>query len=170
VKRLPLALLLLVSSCATRWDGDLALYGMALDVELPQHNATWVLRDDLKPRIRATIALSAQYWGIDPESVAGWRLVLTEGLLHCGSCSTANGCTSTGDSTVRITANYYVCIESSTLMHEIGHIALGGDSQHRDPRWHDDVAIQALWAELHAGLPGSPDCGGEPYRGQWQGL
>jgi hypothetical protein len=163
-------LLLVVAACEPRWDGDPRIYGLALDVELTQHNTEWVLGDDLKPRIRRVVEMAAAYWGSAPEAVAGWRLLLAEGLLACGSCSTANGCTTTDDRTVAITANFYLCIESSTLTHEIGHVALGGDARHEDPRWHDDDALRALWAAMHQGLPGAPDCGGEPYHGQWQGF
>jgi hypothetical protein len=169
--RLPLLVLLLgLPACAVQWDGDPAIYGLDLDVALTQHNAAWTVRDDLKPRLRTVVAAAAAYWGIAPEAVAGWRLRLTEGLLECGGSSTANGCTTADDRTVTITANYFVCIESSTLVHELGHVALGGDSDHRDPRWRDSDALRALWADLHAGLAGAPDCGGEPYHGQWQGF
>jgi hypothetical protein len=162
--------LVLLASCGTPWDGDPELWGMALEVRPTQQNAAWVERDDLKPRVHAAVEQSAAYWGIAPHDLAGWRLLLTEGLLHCGSHTTANGCTTTGDRTIAITANYYVCIESSTLMHEIGHVALGGDSHHEDPRWHDDDAIKSLWQRMHGGLLPAPDCGGEPYTGQWQGF
>jgi hypothetical protein len=161
---------ILLASCSARWEGDPELHGLALEIRLTQHNAAWVERDDLKPRLRAVLEASAAYWGIAPDDLAGWRLLLTEGLLACGERVDASGCTTTGDDTIAVTANYYACIESSTLMHEIGHVALGGDEEHRDPRWHDEAALEALWAQLHAGLAPAPDCGGEPYSGQWQGL
>jgi hypothetical protein len=169
VRRLTVAVLLVVSACAPRWAGDPQLYGMALEVQLAQGNAGWALRDDLRARVRRVIDLGAGYWGLAPADVAGWRLVLTEGLRECGASATANGCTTDDDRTVTVAANYTVCIESSALVHELGHVALG-DPEHRDPRWHDTDALRALWDDVHAGLAPAPDCGGEPYLGQWQGL
>ena len=165
------AAVLLVSAagCAPSWPGDPELYGFDLEIDLTQHNAPWVLANDLKPRTRRVIELGAGFWDVAPDAVSGWRLLLTEGLMRCGSSATSTGCTTTGDQTVAITVNFSVCIESSALVHEIGHVALGGDPQHQDRRWQDDAALGALWAELHRALPDAPDCGGEAYRGQWSG-
>jgi hypothetical protein len=161
--------LVLLGSCGPGESGDPELYGMALELQLTQHNSPWVERADLKPRTRTVIEESAAYWGLNPDDLAGWHLLFTEGLLECGGHDDANGCTTDGDRTVSVTANYACCVESSVLMHEIGHVALD-DPRHEDPRWHDVAALTGLWNRLHAGLPAAPDCGGEPYLGQWQGF
>ena len=156
-------------ACATRWEGDPEIHGFALDVELSQDNAKWVLRDDLRPRVRTVIEAAAAYWNADPDVVSGWRLRLAEGLVQCGDCSASNGCTTDDDRTVTIASNFYVCIESTPLLHEIGHIVLG-DPHHLDLRWLDDDAMREVWDRIHADLAGTPDCGGEPYNRQWQGF
>lgn len=162
--------LVLLGSCSAGESGDPELFGMELELRLTQHNSPWVEREDLKPRARAVIEAAAAYWGMDPVDLGGWRLLLTEGLMACGGHANANGCTTTGDRTIAVTANWFTCVESSTLMHEIGHVALGGDAGHDDARWHDDAALTELWDRLHARLAPAPDCGGEPYLGQWQGF
>jgi hypothetical protein len=152
-------------ACATTWPGDPEIGGLALEIQLPQGNADWPLHADLKPRILRTTEIAADYWGLPLAAVSGWRLVLTEGLLKCGSNTMANGCTTDEDHSITLSANYCICIESSALLHEIGHVAIG-DPPHSDPRWHDRERMGQRWKEAHEGLS---DCGGEPYYGQWEG-
>ncbi|HEY3357654.1 MAG TPA: hypothetical protein VGQ83_30660 [Polyangia bacterium] len=161
------AVALAASACASAWPADPQIYGFDLQVA-PQCKQDWPVREDLRPRLRRAVEMAAAFWGIEPSAVSGWRLLLNEGLVQCGSDAAATGCTTTKDQTVAIAADFYRCVESSTLMHEIGHIALDGDPEHRDPRWHDDAAMLALWTRMHEGLPEIPDCGGEAYRRQWQ--
>lgn len=127
------------------WTPDPEIHGAHLDTDDCQ---SAVCKDpNLKARIKKTIEVSADYWGAPYDVLEGWKIRLIDNETSPGH----NGHTNWLNMTIDVS----VCpdcvgmggweIETSSLLHEVGHVVLpGGDIYHWDAKWYDDEDF--LWA------------------------
>jgi hypothetical protein len=172
-KRLSIFMALLVSaSCG--FDGDPRIYGVHLVVQDGVPDKAWDTE-----RVRRTIEIGAAHWGIDPWSMAGWRLMVKPAWrsVWCGGFGGNSGCTDPWNHTVTVEVGSYGCIELSALIHEMGHIKFmqwGGDSEHWSPGWWNKKSLAETWDRARNSVPdtyfpdiGEPDCRETLYVNQW---
>lgn len=116
------------------------------DVRAELHGATaeWATAPELTPRTAEAVETTAAAWGRPVLDLHDLEIVYTDRLIDCGG-KAAVGCARGGEDGVwRLEVMVYgaPCLEATTLAHEVGHLVLGGDPQHRDPRWRD----RAFWS------------------------
>jgi len=88
--------------------------------------------------------LAGQVWDVDPSDyVTGWVISYCGGWFVCGSGGSASwtyGCAELGEDLIKAGPNLDGCA-SGVLVHEIGHLVVHGDRNHRDPRFAVATAL-----------------------------
>lgn len=128
------------------WTPDPELHGAHLDTD-DCHN--FVCQDpQLRARVRKTIEVGADYWGVPHNILWGWKIRLVEQETSPGKIGNVDWL----HTTIRVSVGQPAFsglsgyeIETSSLLHEIGHVALPlGDPDHWDSKWYDDDDFE--WA------------------------
>jgi hypothetical protein len=120
---------------------------------------------DLRRQIRDATLVGALAWGHAPGELSGWRLVVRDGEVGCGSAGDHhNGCTDDSRRTITISTDGATHFAHTSFMHEVLHVFLAGDGDHSDTQWWD--CPQWLdpwrWANTQSDYA-------EYYRGDWVG-
>jgi hypothetical protein len=145
-----LALPLALAACGGAPD-----WPLEVSSNIKAQEIVWAGDPGLQERTESAISTAASVWGDPGLPTTGVSVTYVDQIIDCGGiraigCATGN---SDGSWFLQIFASGAPCVEATTLPHEVGHIILGGDSHHTDPRWHD----HAFWAEmakqLHAKAP-----------------
>lgn len=134
------------TSLGCGWTPDPELYGAHLDTD--DCNLAACRDPALKEKMRKTIEVSADYWGVPYNILWGWKIRLVEGDAVPGR----SGHTDWLHVTIIVSVGHEYGggawgyndnqIETSSFLHEVGHVALpGGDPMHWDEKWYDDEAF-----------------------------
>lgn len=144
------------------WTPDPEIHGAHLDNESAQ---SWTRDPDFKVRLRKTIEAGAEYWGQDPYILWGWKIQLQDHPVDCGVGGQNKGCVDWLHVIIKIDATDSLgAIESSALVHEIGHIAMpGSDPYHWDDKWWDREALASVYYKLVEDLKDDSGCVGFFY-------
>lgn len=144
------------------WDGEDDIYGMHLVDRTSADNP--ISKDpNFRRRLRESIESGADFWGISPNAVSGWRLVLKDSGEPLGNCSGSSsgdlvGCNDWKNMTITVVVGQFrskhkgimsgdFCIEGGVLVHEMGHLPEAysdGDHDHSRPRWYDSGRFDAI--------------------------
>jgi hypothetical protein len=107
----------------------------------------------------ATAKMAAELWGGDGIDLNGWKLQWMSGDWDCGTFHNAGGCTLFDSHVIQaVYDSTNDCPEVSSLAHEVGHIILGGDNDHKDPRWQDPAFGKKVWTAFRAVEPDDGRC------------
>lgn len=158
---LVISLVLMAAGCHGAWPEDPALYGAHLEVRGGLTDSP-----ELRTKVRATLEVSAWYWGTAPQRIAGWRILLQDFPVWCEGHGGMAGCADSTNHTVTALV-FSGCPEHSALLHEFGHVVVG--MGHSDPRFHDSAALDAAWDLLRAACADpNPFCWNiEGHPGTW---
>jgi hypothetical protein len=149
------ALLLSTIACAIACGDEPGFYVRGARV-VADTDAAFARRPDFPERIESTIDAALSYWGGDWRALHGRSITLTDApSVSCGGTASALGCY---DGDIRITTRdpgvgTFRCVEETTLVHEIGHAAIG-DPTHQDPRW---MQLEPIEAALSGRMGYTPD-------------
>ncbi len=107
---------------------------------------------------RRLLDLAAQAWGGKPQAWNGWTVRYTPDTIDADRNGRSvirkrDGQVVGGQMDLQLDPGMKPA--GTALAHEVGHILLGGDPDHRDPRWHSrsfwqklEKATQAGWGSL----------------------
>lgn len=121
----------------------------------------WAHAPDVELRVLTTVTVAAAQWGGSERTLEGAVFhVVGRVYEDCGgNVSACDAMASNGDNDVyvstRLGSGYSYCAELTPLAHEVGHIALGGDHDHRDPRWCDLTFWTDMAEALRPAIPAS---------------
>lgn len=150
----------LLGACG--WSGDPEIYDMYLDNRSKEYQTEEQIVK-LKKHIRATVEMSAAYWGVDTDIVSGWRLVIKDlqDDIDCWPMSGNAGCTTFLNRTITVQIRYdnKDCFEYTSFLHELGHVK-NTDPLHWSPGWWDPARMQLYWDSIDC--PEFPRAGQEP--------
>jgi len=127
-----------------------------LQVVVAPHSAAapaWLADPSVGDRARTTSEIVVAAWHAPARRLDGYTLTLEAGAgtLDCGG-TPATGCTTVaggGGGTIVVEVGSAACVEVTVLAHELGHVALAGDSGHADARWYSaDLGRQVAQALL----------------------
>jgi hypothetical protein len=123
-------------------------------------DAAFAQHPDFSARLENTIQAALDYWGGDWTDLEGATLTITDAPTVSCAGRQSLGCYDQG--ALRVTTQdpsigTFSCVESTVLVHEIGHAVIG-DPSHEDPRW---MEMDPLGQEL-SGRPGYDSSGSEP--------
>lgn len=140
--------LVLLVSCGYRGEDD--LYGAHLVVDAGEAGTPYgdVVNDlELRSRVKRVIERSADYWGVGPTFVDGFRIVIKPDYVWCHGGGGHDGCADWLNYTVSVSLKHGPCIEFSPLLHELGHVAFfpWGDPWHWDDLWWNDERMSETW-------------------------
>ena len=131
---------------------------------MPDLAPTWVTAPGVRERTIAVAEAAAQVWGgADFGNVTiRWVYVVTD----CGGngsdivlgCTREEGYPWDRETTISVTPMAGACPEATALAHEIGHVALGAEHGHDDPRWRDAAFWQRMIDALAPLTPDDPWC------------
>ncbi len=134
---------------------------LAVTSTLERPGASWASAGDLDARTEATIEAATEVWGAPGYSTSGVGVAFTDHLIDCSGVR-AVGCATGAPGQgwlVQVLVTGAPCVEATTLPHELGHLVLGGDSRHQDPRWRDPAFWDAMDKALLAVSPsGDASC------------
>lgn len=91
----------------------------------------------LTERLSWAVNAGLAYWGADLSVLEGRTLALRREPLDV--CDDHMACADMECGTIYLGAVLGNCYEYA-LPHEIGHVVLGGDTEHADPRWRGEPA------------------------------
>jgi hypothetical protein len=107
------------------------------------------------------IRLSLAYWNAPEDALEGWAIVFSPDAVPCPTAPGA-GCTWwDGNKTIEVQALDAHCLETSQLVHEIGH-ALHHDGGHTGPWWNWTREQDETW-EIVRSPDASPGCAASRY-------
>jgi hypothetical protein len=133
MKRVCLSLAVLLAACSP---GEPA--PLRVEVATTEARATWLQDPDLEGRTLAVAKIAAEQWG--SADLDGWTVRFVTEIERCGTLASGDqaimGCTDQDRRTIQVRIDAELpCVESTALLHEIGHVALPNDQGHSDPRW-----------------------------------
>jgi hypothetical protein len=152
IARLTLAALVLVACGADPApEPDYFIDGVGIKVE--PGASDWTQAADFRARVRTVAAVTMSYGGKSWDDLRGWVIVFRErrATIDCSKTSTpgaeTNGCTH--DSGWMEISTFTLSVESSSLVHEVLHAAIG-DGCHQDGRWRDFQPVMGALIESGA--------------------
>ncbi|HEX9052186.1 MAG TPA: hypothetical protein VF841_16780 [Anaeromyxobacter sp.] len=146
-------------------DSDLPTQLIAPDEPL------WVQGGD-EARVKQVLDAAARGWGAPTQTWGGLEVHLSPNVQgdseHSGRTIVrkTNGQVAGGRMDVQYDGKGDVA--ATSLAHEVGHLVLGGDYEHKDPRWRDPK----FWASMSKALTADPSRPGpdmSSYVVDWQG-
>lgn len=100
--------------------------------------------DGLETEARRAMELAAEVWNVDPSDyTTGWVVSYCRGWFVCQGAGTAAwtyGCAQLDEELIRVAPGLDHCA-SGVLIHELGHLVVGGDGEHEDPRFASADAL-----------------------------
>jgi hypothetical protein len=140
----------LLVSCAP-YDGP-----PRVEVATEETGAAWLSDPRLDERTLAVAQVAARCWGGGGD-LAGWTIRFVGEIGSCGAAPAGariQGCTRAGDRIVDVRVDPgSPCVEATSLLHEMGHVVLGGDPGHADPRWSDGEFWSSLLSAVGGEIP-----------------
>ncbi|BDG09133.1 hypothetical protein [Anaeromyxobacter paludicola] len=120
----------------------------------------WLRQPDLPERTLSAASVAAQRWG--GADLRDWTVRFVSRIDACGAAEAgqASGCTRHDQRTIELAVDAASpCVEGTALLHEVGHVAIPDDPDHRDPRW----SSPAFWVDLLGAVqaqeaPGATAC------------
>jgi hypothetical protein len=101
--------------------------------------------DGLEAEARRAMEIAATLWDVDPSDyTTGWVVSYCRSWFVCqgaGAAAWTYGCAQLDRELIRVAPGLDGCA-TGVLIHELGHLVLGGDGNHEDPRFAsaDDLA------------------------------
>jgi hypothetical protein len=96
---------------------------------------------------RRALEIAGEVWGVEASQVlTGWTIRFCGGWFLCGSGSSAAwtyGCARLDLKLITAAVNPKTGCLPGVLVHEVGHLVVGGDRDHRDPRFAQATAHEA---------------------------
>ncbi len=153
MKRLGLAISMLLCACGGASDASLPVGGpLRVEVATTAASPEWLQRSDLAEHTLAAATAAAQQWG--GADLRGWKIRFVSHIDDCAAATPAGpvmGCTRHDALTIDLSVDpASPCVEGTALLHEIGHVAIPDDPDHRDPRW----ASGEFWVGLLGAVEG----------------
>lgn len=153
--RRPLLIAFLAAACGgeslgpadhLRHSGERELFGAKVEL---RSDAPYLRGPAFRDRLRRVLAMTAEFYGRDPEEYQGVRLAFVDGGVPCrGRSGTYHGCADWGSMSalVRVDEPYLPFVETTTLPHELLHLFVG-DAEHLRPEWKELPRLYALLSE-----------------------
>ncbi len=138
---------LLLAACGSR------TAPFRVEVATAQPPVAWLEDSHLEERTLAVSRVAAGQWG--GAELDGWTIRFVADIERCGSATSSAqpimGCTHHDSMTIELRVDARSpCVEGTALIHEIGHVVVPNDPDHRDPRWSDG----GFWYDMLSAVQG----------------
>ncbi len=126
-------------------DGATLALAAAPSCEFPLESSAGLERQTAR-----ALALAGQVWGVEPQGyLTGWTISYCRGWFLCaggGQAAWTYGCAYLEREAILAAPGPTQCI-AGVLIHELGHLVLGGDGAHHDPRFQLATDLAAVPCE-----------------------